>query len=390
MNISIRLFLLGALLAAAFPALAQYEAIDRHARRAPDSLRINLPELVNYLVEPARDEREKARSLYAWLAHAIAYDDDASREDRRINRTIGDILRRRRGTCFDYSLLYAELCRRAGLRCVPVSGYSRPGLDALALPSTPNHSWNAVFLDGQWQLIDPTWGAAPGQDAFTAAFDADYFLTPPRLFILNHLPAMAMWQLLPCPISPEDFSRPAEALLPMVEARDPCYAYEDTIRAFLLLPAEEQRLKEAEATYRFHPTEENKRAWAQSIIDYAVHLSQLAEPLQQADSLPAFLALQNEAIRLCRKAESYTPPLPWQTEFFAGLLINEAVALNQMSDEAETAEQELGWLKAAQRSLEEARQSLRSLPEDNYYRQYALQQCAAYLEAVMYNIWRLE
>ncbi len=390
MHFSIRLFLLGTLLAATVTAPAQYEAIGRHARRAPDSLRTNLPELVDYLVEPARNEREKARGLYAWLAHAITYDDDASREDRRINRTIGDILHRRRGTCFDYSLLYAELCRRAGLQCVPVSGYSRPGLDALALPSTPNHSWNAVFLDGQWQLIDPTWGAAPGQDAFTAAFGVDYFLTPPSLFILNHLPAMPMWQLLPCPITPEDFSRPAEALLPMVEARDSCYAYEDSIRAFLLLPAEEQRLKEAEATYRFHPTEENKRAWAQSIIDYAVHLSERAETLQQADSLRAFLSIQNEAARLCRKAQSFTPLLPWQTEFFAGLLINQAVALNQMSNEAESVERELGLLKAAQHNLEEARAALLSLPENSYYRQYGLQQCAAYLEAVIFNIRRLE
>ncbi|MCB0563435.1 MAG: hypothetical protein KDD01_03580 [Phaeodactylibacter sp.] len=390
MAIFIRILLLASLLFAGFLAPAQYQAIDRHARQAPDSLRYGLPELVSYLIEPAESNREKARSLYTWLADNITYDDDASRQGRRINQNIGDILRRGRGLCFDYSLLYAELCRLAGIQCISVSGYSRQGLEAIALPAVPDHSWNAVMLDGQWQLVDVTWGAGPGQDALMAHYGVTYFLTPPRLFVLNHLPALPMWQLLPCPVGPEAFSLRVEALLPLVDRQLPCYSYPDTINAFLRTPKEKRGFLEAEATYRFHPTAENKKAWAQSTVDYAQYLSAQASPLQQADSLLSFLTLQQEAIRYCQMARSLAPLLPWQMEFFAGLLINEAVALNQRSNEVESTEMELTLLKEAQQSLKEAQEALLTLPEENYYRQYAEQQCAAYLEVIEHNIWRLE
>ena len=101
---------------------AQYRTIDRHAAKAPDSLSRNLPALVDYLCEPAQTETEKARSLYTWILQNLTYDDAASEQQRRINRSIGDILQRRRGICFDYSKLYEAMCRQAGLKCWSVSG----------------------------------------------------------------------------------------------------------------------------------------------------------------------------------------------------------------------------------------------------------------------------
>ena len=115
-----------------------------------------------------------------------------------------------------------------------------------------------------------------------AVYGADYFLSPPRLFILNHLPAQPMWQLLPCPVGPAEFCRPADALAALVKAQDSCYNYPDTIRAFLQHSGQEQSLLEAESAYRFHSTAKNQAAWAQSLLDYAVYLSEQASPLQQA------------------------------------------------------------------------------------------------------------
>ncbi|MCB9287838.1 MAG: hypothetical protein H6560_11025 [Lewinellaceae bacterium] len=390
MGILIRILSLACFFCIAASASAQYQAIDRHARKAPDSLRYDLPKLVAYLIEPAETEVERARSLYAWLVHNIAYDEEASAQGRRINQNIGQILRRGRGLCFDYSLLYVELCRQAGLQCLSVSGYSRPGLDSLALPSVPGHSWNALLLDGEWRLVDATWGASPGEDALMAQYNTGYFLTPPRLFILNHLPALPMWQLLPCPVTPEEFSRPAGTLLSLIDGRDSCSHYRDTIAAFVLLGEARQRLLEAEGTYRFHPTPGNRQAWAQAITDQAVYLSEQAGPLQKEDSLEVFLEFQDKAIGYCRKARELAAPLPWQTEFYAGLLVNRAVALNQLSGESDTVESELRQLKDGLKSLREARQVLLTLPEENYYRQYALRQCEAYQEVFEHNIGRLE
>lgn len=390
MNPFLRILLSAALLFTAQAASGQHQALVRHARSAPDSLRHNLPRLLEYLLRPAESQAEQALVLYTWLTHNIDYDDEARRQGRRINQDIGDILRRGRALCFGYSQLYAELCRLAGLRCVSVSGYARQGLGPMELPGAPDHSWNAIFLDGQWQLVDATWGAHDGADAFTSTYDAGYFLTPPRLFILNHLPALPMWQLLPCPVKPEAYSGPAESLLLLIGSKAPCYSFADSIEAFLHLPMAEQRLQEAAATYRFHSSKDNQRAWAQAMIDYAVHLSERSTALQQADSLEAAHTLLRHAIGYCQKAQALGPSLPWQTEFYAGLLINQAVAFNRESSNVKTVEAELEKLRAAQQSLEQALEVLAALPEDNYYRQYAGQQCAAYLEAVRHNIGRLE
>jgi transglutaminase/protease-like cytokinesis protein 3 len=71
----------------------------------------------------------------------------------------------------------------------------------------PNHAWNAVRIEGQWRLLDSTWGAGYLSPAgeFVRAFNAHYFLTPPELFIYDHLPEDPQWQLLDPPISMQRF-----------------------------------------------------------------------------------------------------------------------------------------------------------------------------------------
>ena len=49
----------------------------------------------------------------------------------------------------------------AGLHCVTLSGWAKgveykPGMP-ITTSTAPNHSWNAVFVDGNWQLVDSHW-----------------------------------------------------------------------------------------------------------------------------------------------------------------------------------------------------------------------------------------
>lgn len=381
-----RILFFGLFLPLHFTLSAQYRAIDRHAAGAPDSLSRNLPALVEYLCRPAGNETEKARSLYAWILHNLTYDEAAAGGQRRINRSIGDILRRRRGICYDYSRLYEAMCRQAGLECRAISGYSRPKLGEAVSPDAPGHAWNAIRLDGRWQLLDATWGDIDGQDELMARFGADYFLTPPHLFVLNHLPAQPMWQLLPCPLDTSWFRLPAGRL--SVDTTTACFAFRDSIRAFLLLPEAEQGLWEAEAAFRFYPSGANREQWAQAVIDFAVELDRGTEALQSADSLESLIRLQNRILSLCEQASALAALRGWQTEFFAGMLINQAVALNQRANPAGSREHELDNLHQARDCLIRARKLLEALPEDNYYRSYAEKRCADYLEAVDFNIQR--
>lgn len=51
--------------------------LDRHALLAPREVEESLPRLVQYLVQPARTERDKARVLFRWVTDRIRYDIDA-------------------------------------------------------------------------------------------------------------------------------------------------------------------------------------------------------------------------------------------------------------------------------------------------------------------------
>ena len=58
-------------------------------------------------------------------------------------------------------ILFCLCCRYAGLYCVVLTGYAKgrdfhPG-DSFTGES--NHSWNAVYVDENWHLVDTKWAA---------------------------------------------------------------------------------------------------------------------------------------------------------------------------------------------------------------------------------------
>src|SRR4029077_3289564 len=71
-----------------------------------------------------------------------------------------------------------------------------------------SHAWNAVKIDGHWQLVDTTWGAGAllGKE-FKKKYNEYYFLTPPEQLVLTHLPNDPQWQLSETPVQPEEFEK---------------------------------------------------------------------------------------------------------------------------------------------------------------------------------------
>jgi hypothetical protein len=79
-----------------------------------------------------------------------------------------------------------------------VAGYGRLESTRIGQGSV-NHAWNAVFLNNQWHLCDPTWASGyvnSGRTEFTRKFNENYFLTNPGLFITQHYPTNSSWTLL--------------------------------------------------------------------------------------------------------------------------------------------------------------------------------------------------
>ncbi|MCY7357139.1 MAG: Kyphoscoliosis peptidase [Rudanella sp.] len=184
-----------------------YSTIDQYAKNTPESKAANLNSLANYLTAPARSELAKARSVYAWITSHVRYDLNAFgngtyySEVDYANRT----LRSRRAVCTGYSLLFKHLLNKSGIDVANVKGYSRTEDATAGQPTGPmDHEWNALKLDGHSYLIDLTWAMTTGKSGRP---NDHYFLTDPRAFVSQHLPADPRWQLLNPAISKATFDR---------------------------------------------------------------------------------------------------------------------------------------------------------------------------------------
>lgn len=269
------------------------------------------------LTKNTSDEYKKACLIFGWIRQNIRYDSEAYRRNtKRVNATTKDVLRRREAVCLGYAQLFAEMCQHAGLEAVVVDGHSKQG----AFPpdmEEADHAWNAVRIEGKWQLLDVTWAAESRGD--------QYFCTPPEAFIKEHLPVDPMWQLLNNPVSATHFKR---GYLPSQSTESP-FSFNDSIAVFLLLNVAERKIKSAQNAFLFNPTDSNKELLGHAHVDYALSFGSLAEKLQQTGKPDSLSTIQNRMIKHFRLADRYTPLLDWQRDNFANVLINQAVNISR-------------------------------------------------------------
>ena len=184
---------------------ARLAAIDAQARAAPASSAKSVQSLAAYLQQRTRDERERARAAFTWIAHNVSY-------DGRLRNKPADaktVLAQRRAACYGYAVLFEALVEAMGLEAKTVAGHGKgqgyePGH---GMESAQNHAWNAVKIGGTWALVDCAWGAGhmDEQGRFVRRFTDHYFLTPPEEFVYDHFPDDARWQLLASPISQTEY-----------------------------------------------------------------------------------------------------------------------------------------------------------------------------------------
>jgi hypothetical protein len=177
------------------PGGDDYRAIDRHALSTPRAAEQSIETLAAYLVKPAKDDREKVRAVFRWVADRIAYDTSYSFEQEA-----EVVLKRRTGVCQGYANLFQELCAGGGVEAAVIGGTARGG------GLIDRHAWNAVKLDGAWRLVDVTWAAGGlSEDTYCKDFKEIFYLAAPEQMILDHFPDDPAWQLLDPPVTAEDY-----------------------------------------------------------------------------------------------------------------------------------------------------------------------------------------
>ena len=167
-------------------------------------------ELAQQITQGATNEAMRARALYTWITEHIRYD-----VQEWAHITGGgsaymnahdplSVIERGTTVCAGYAWLYDAMARSVGLDSTfligAVRGYRGTPDDTLV--SAFKHAWNAVKVDGDWRLLDATWGARQTGESETDYLDrqAYYFDTPPNQMIFDHLPETSEWQLLADPL----------------------------------------------------------------------------------------------------------------------------------------------------------------------------------------------
>jgi hypothetical protein len=358
-----------------------FRKIDRYALKAPKKINTSIVKLSEYLTDPYEDDLEKVRSIFTWLIYNIDYDNTAYNDgNKRINQSNEDVLTRKKAVCFGYATLFKALCEAANIEAEVVSGFSKQTLGSATKLGENNHAWNAVKINGKWQLLDATWtsGLKTTTDDFMKTFDVTYFLPSPELFICNHLPADPMWQLLDGIVTPAIFIKNHLTIRNHLETTKNRIDYTDTLIEYEKLEGLERRLASEERAFRFYPSTQMAKEYGHTLMDYQGELADIAEMLQGSSFLDSLIDIQEEMILLCEKAARITELFPNQLESCAYNRMNYAVALSQKVDSVDS-EERTRLLQVMKVQALEAKKTLEQLPM-NFMIKGALGNCQQILE----------
>lgn len=178
----------------------------------------NLPMLAYGLTSPFNTEVERFRAIYYWVCHNISGEYNLMNENNKKQKKLKNnpealslwnnqfkkevftrLQQEKETLCIGYAYLIKELSNLAGLECEIIYGYAQSNITKLKNIDAPNHSWNAVKLNGKWYLCDATWSSGfidLSTFLFEFNFENTYFLMEPTEFIKSHKPVEEEWTLL--------------------------------------------------------------------------------------------------------------------------------------------------------------------------------------------------
>lgn len=200
-------------------ALSFYE-IDNRVK----SIETTTPAKLAFLLTAGyTSDKEKVRSIFSWIAEHITYrvrkagikpNTIASRAPvtdtggwKSANDMMAEmVLQSQSAVCDGYARLFKSLCDYAGLRSAIITGYAKGDLSRQP-PFRCNHTWNAVYIDSSWRLLDVTWASgytSYSGDQFYKRFDEKYFLAASEDFLADHFPDDLRWTLMDKPTAPPE------------------------------------------------------------------------------------------------------------------------------------------------------------------------------------------
>lgn len=103
-------------------------------------------ELADKICAGCETDEEKVQALYCWIIDNFEYDYDYRAFIQYFN--VRKTLRTHKGVCYDFSNLFADLCRSQSIPCCVVDGIS--------YATAAQHTWNRVYYNNAWWDVDIT------------------------------------------------------------------------------------------------------------------------------------------------------------------------------------------------------------------------------------------
>lgn len=297
-----------------FCQIPDFREIDIAAKNTSVNDSKTVQQLAKSLVKNCKTDIEKVRSFYVWIATNIRYDFVGFKTGKVPEQSANSTLRSKLAVCQGYSELFYSLCRLNNIDCYLVTGYSKGyGYKQSKKFEGTDHAWNAVKIDKKWHLIDVTWGSGyvNENNQYVVYFAEEHFLSSPQSFILKHLPADPMWQLLPEAITISTFEKDSTFIKKAIATSSQSINYADTLSYFATLDSVSKIINSSMRIIRYNP--DNADAWYKMGWFYFQNAWLNMEKLnnvavQRNKSLARPLAVsainyQNEALKYLKEAE---------------------------------------------------------------------------------------
>lgn len=102
-------------------------------------------ELADEICADCDTDEEKVKAIYNWIIHNFEYDYESEPLIQYFD--VRKTLETRKGICYDFSHLFASLCRSQNIPCYMVDGDKRDNINY-------HHTWNRVYFNGSWWDVD--------------------------------------------------------------------------------------------------------------------------------------------------------------------------------------------------------------------------------------------
>ncbi|KAK2168887.1 hypothetical protein LSH36_13g02125 [Paralvinella palmiformis] len=204
-----------------------------------DVLYSTYKDLADYLTRGLQTELLRVYAIFRWMCMLDLDKLENSLPNLPDHGTPCDYALKIKWSMGNFAHFFTLVARAAGLACVVVSGINKSAAYQLGMPidrQAMAAQWNAVYIAGEWRLLDVFWASTVlvgkktqewalinedgvvGDDVSGDEFKEQeeegevvhtlnefFFLTDPDQLIWTHLPDDYQWQLLPRSISETDF-----------------------------------------------------------------------------------------------------------------------------------------------------------------------------------------